>query len=58
MTTSRQDKDFVENVISKTLLEDAIEWIKNNMTPEDVFNVSELADWAESNGYIKDNGDD
>jgi hypothetical protein len=58
MTTSRQDKEFVESVISRTLLEDAIDWIKSNMSPGDVFSDSDLADWADSNGYIKDNGDD
>lgn len=57
MTTDRQDKEFISNVISKTLLEDAIEWIKSNMTPEDVFNASELSDWAESNGFVKDEDD-
>jgi hypothetical protein len=57
MTTDRQDKEFIANVISRTLLEDAIEWIKSNMTPEDVFDSSELSDWAESNGYVKDDDD-
>lgn len=57
MTTDRQDKEFISNVISKTLLEDAIEWIKSNMTPEDVFEASELSDWATSNGFVKDEDD-
>lgn len=54
MTTDRQDKEFVSSIISRTLLEDAIEWIKNNMTPEDVFNSSELSDWALSNGFVRE----
>ena len=53
MTTSRQDKEFVESLISRTLLEDAIAWISRNMSPGDVFSDRELSDWAESNDFIK-----
>lgn len=55
MTSSKQDNNFVEAVISRTLLEDAIDWIKNNMSPGDVFSDSDLADWADSNDYVKKN---
>ena len=54
MTTPKQDKEFVETVISTTLLEDAIEWISRNMNPEDVFKENDLETWAESNGYVKE----
>ncbi len=51
MTTTRQDKEFLEDVISSTLLESAIDWITGNMAPDEVFHVSDLKTWAEENGY-------
>jgi hypothetical protein len=51
MTTSKQDNDFINAVISNVLLEEAIEWISSNMDPEDVFSRSDLSYWAEHNGY-------
>ena len=50
-TTVRQNSEFVSAVISSFLLEDAIEWIKSNLNPEDVFDEKSLATWAEENGY-------
>lgn len=47
MTTSSQDRAFLESLIPSSLLEQAIEWIKNNMSPEDVFNDQDLQTWAE-----------
>lgn len=54
MTTQYQDKDFLGSVISKTLLEESIQWISSNMEPEDVFSDIQLAAWAEANGYTKE----
>ena len=53
MTSIRQDKDFVEAVIDKYLLEASIEWIKSNLEPDEVFCKMDLESWAESNGYAK-----
>jgi hypothetical protein len=50
-TSSRQDSAFIESLISSTLLEEAIEWISSNMSPEDVFSTTDLRDWATSNGF-------
>jgi hypothetical protein len=49
-TTSKQDKDFVDEVIGSSLLEKAIEWIRENMEPEDVFDAKVLQEWAENAG--------
>lgn len=51
-TSSKQDYEFREALIPKSLLEDAIEWIITNLTPEDVFNKKQLEEWAEDNGYV------
>ena len=50
-TTVRQDSEFLAAVVSSSMLEDAIDWIKSNMNPEDVFEEKDLATWAEENGY-------
>ena len=43
--------DFLRN---DQLLETAIEWIRKNMEPEDVFSETDLQSWAENNGYVID----
>jgi hypothetical protein len=48
MIFSRQFKD---DMIRDTLLEESIEWIQSNLEPEDVFNALALEVWAEDNGY-------
>jgi hypothetical protein len=53
-TTHRQDTEFRDQLIKTTLLEEAIDWIGSNLAPEDVFRESDLVDWAESNGYVKE----
>ena len=50
-TTSVQDRAFISDIISSSLLEDAIEWIMKHLSPDDVFSTQDLADWAERNGY-------
>jgi hypothetical protein len=53
MTTTRQESEFVRDVVSGTLLEDAISWIAGNMDPEDVFSDSQLRQWADENGLVE-----
>lgn len=53
-TTSKQDRDFTEQIIGTGLLENSIEWIRINIRPEDLYSNEQLQDWAESNGYIKE----
>lgn len=36
--------------ISENLLDDAIEWIRENLRPEEVFEEDELKSWAEKMG--------
>lgn len=53
MSSYTQEKEFINSVISTSLLDDAISWIKDNLKPDDVFNAGDLENWAEDNGYIK-----
>ena len=57
MTSSREDRDFGSEMSSHLdfsgLLPDAITWIQDNMTPDQVFNQDVLNDWAEANDFVK-----
>jgi hypothetical protein len=59
MPTGSQDKNFAEAMrdsvdeikMSSSTLDNAIDWIKNNLDPDDVFTEKQLEKWALSNGY-------
>lgn len=53
-TTVDQDRKFIADVIQSNLLEDAIQHIKDNFTVEEIFGKEPLEEWAEENGYIKE----
>ena len=56
--TRRQEESFSDAVLTLNIsLENAIEWIKMNMNPGDVFPESELEMWASTSGYIKKEGE-
>lgn len=45
-TTNKQDSDFLNSVIGTGLLESSLEWIKDNMSIEEVFGEKELLEQA------------
>ena len=47
----RQNQDFSDTIMPMDLLERAIDWIRGNLSPEEVFTVNELEEWADYNGY-------
>ena len=48
MPTYRQQQDFTAAVLKTDgLLDDAIDWIKNHLSPDDVFSDSDLCKWAQ-----------
>jgi hypothetical protein len=49
--SSKQERDFIDSVMPQYILGEAIAWIQANLSPEDVFTVNELEEWAEDNGY-------
>jgi len=51
MTTYKQREMFVERVISTSLLNDAVDWIAEQLSPEDVFSVEQLSEWALDNEF-------
>ena len=50
-TTAHQDRDFADRLIPgrDSLLADAIEWIRGNLRPDQVFDEQELYAWASEN---------
>jgi hypothetical protein len=53
-TTYKENRDFTESIMNSDLLDLAIDWIKSNLAPHEVFNESELESWAEDSGYKKE----
>lgn len=54
MTTTKQDRNFLDEVFGSSMLEKAIEWIASNMEPEDVFSERQLKEWADAAGLVED----
>jgi hypothetical protein len=60
-TTSIEDKDFSKWVQKSAILEFELDlsyvlgFIQSNYSPEDIYDHGELDDWAEANGYVKEN---
>ena len=53
MANYKQNKAFGEHMLPKDPLDEAIEWIRENLLPEDVFPPVVLIDWALDNGFVK-----
>lgn len=54
MITTRDNQLFTESIMVDYPLDKAIEWIKRNFNPENVFDKAQLETWANENGYIKE----
>jgi hypothetical protein len=51
-TTSKQDNDFIKDVICTSLLEESIDWIVSHLSAEEVYGKDVMEEWAEDNGYV------
>lgn len=49
--SSKQERDFIDSIMPQYMLGEAIDWIRGNLSPEDVFTVNELEEWADYSGY-------
>jgi len=54
MASARHNADFANHLFSTNLLDTAIEWIKANLSPGDVFDERHLAEHARNNIEIDD----
>jgi len=49
---------FVEDLLSEDFLDNAIQWIKENLEINDVFDEDDIIEFAESYGMIDPNNED
>lgn len=54
MANCRQNATFGEEIFPQYPLDIAIEWIQNNLEPEDVFTEKQLSQWAKDAGYVEE----
>lgn len=51
--TTSLNRDFSQSVMNADhLLNDTVDWIRDHLTPEDVYDQSVLEEWALNNGFI------
>lgn len=49
------NESFVSYVFNVDyLLEDAVLWFQDNYSPDDVFTIDTLNDWALNNGFVRE----
>lgn len=53
MPTYKQCEAFAETIISSSLLTDSIDWIAENLSPEEVFSIEDLEEWALENEFVR-----
>lgn len=53
-TTVSDDKAFIEHIIDNTVLESAIDFIKDRFSAEEVYGKDALEVWATYNGFTSD----
>ena len=47
-------KGMLELDFGQTFFDKVVEWVADNLDPNDVYDEEYLIDWAETNGYIKE----
>jgi hypothetical protein len=54
MATAQQNRDFADEMLVQYPLDQAIEWIKANLSPGDVFDEEQLTEHTRNNVEIDD----
>ena len=54
LVSAKENQKFIDAVMPLNFLQEVLEWIDENMLPEDVYDVRALESWAEENDYKKD----
>ena len=47
-------RKYDRNLFGRDNLDTILDWINDNMAPEDVYAEEKLTTWAEDNGYVKE----
>ena len=53
-TSTSEDRDFLDNVLGLNLLGDAVDYIKEKYSAEELYGKDILEDWALDNGFISE----
>lgn len=53
MASYDENKKFAAAILPGYLLDAAVDWILDNMEPEDVFDEEKLKEWALANGFVE-----
>ena len=49
------NQQFAEDIINTNyFLDEAVDWIKGSLSPEDVFDSDALEEWARENDFVKE----
>lgn len=51
---NQSNRSFADTVLVTSPLDDGVEWIADNLSPEDVFSEDVLEKWALDSGFIYD----
>ena len=54
MATYAENEKFKRDIWPNYPLDDAIDWIANNLSPEDVFSEEQLQEWALDHGFVEE----
>ncbi len=54
MATARDNNAFAERLLVSWPLDEAIDYIKGNLNPQDVFDERDLREWALENGFVEE----
>jgi len=53
--STREEADFAKSIIDAAVIDSAVQWMAENLSPDDVFSEDVLADyakdWATDNGW-------
>lgn len=49
---AHSNQQFGKSLLGDDLLDRAVEYIKDNMHPDDIFSDEELGEWASENGFV------
>lgn len=50
---SYSNQKFTKEFIGDDLLDKAVEYVRDNLNPEEVYDEADLIEWAKDNGFVK-----
>ena len=48
------NQQFGKELIGDDLLDRAVEYVRDNLNPDEVYDKEDLEEWAANNGYVKE----